>query len=303
MASFVYIPNYLVHDIKRLFSNGYRTPLLIPVLLTVYLALTSMNGMTENTIDFSKSTNLKAVYDAGLRPWRIRPDERSTLLVTNQQVRLVAPGTTPFTLDVEIGNFDVHAGNELGEAEFSSQPTSLTQATVKAREVCEALGIPLNGFQEKATQLATLGDQTPVPQYWNGRGERSGIRFSVTLVSLFAWEEPRGKISVVFQFSQPGKTLDALTDPIRPPLGYEHVSMEPPETLPDKPFPDPAYSRESVAKRLEANGSDNQSPRPSTPAAADAHAVQGRQPGWDWSWMLAILALVVLVAVALKRRG
>src|SRR5687768_12672169 len=88
-------------------------PLALLALLFLELLAGASNSMAQNTIDFSKGTNLKAVYDAGLRPWRVRPDEMRSLKITNQELRLIAPGATSFIFDVEIGNFGLLAGNDL----------------------------------------------------------------------------------------------------------------------------------------------------------------------------------------------
>jgi hypothetical protein len=42
---------------------------LLPIFLVV-LGCAVTNTRAENPIDFSSSDNLKAVYDAGFRPWR-----------------------------------------------------------------------------------------------------------------------------------------------------------------------------------------------------------------------------------------
>lgn len=290
--------------------NAPRTARTV-LLLTAWLSFAN-TAMAQHTIDFSKGTKLNAVYDAGLRPWTTNP-KRSSLKITNEQIRVIAPGSTaPFDIDVEIGTFPVRAGSELSEAEFISQPVNLKQATAKAQEVCQALGVPINGLEEKASQLATLGSKTPVPQYWNGRGEKNGVRFSVTLDALFGWNETRGKVYVVLQFSKPGTSLEPLMEPVKPPPGYEHMSMEPPKTNPSKPFPDPAYSRDNMLKKLEeakATGTEA-SARPATPPALSSAPAVAESPApvvarksAVWPWVVGILALVVIIALTLKRRG
>lgn len=286
-------------------------PLALLALLLLELLAGASNSMAQNTIDFSKGTNLKAVYDAGLRPWRVRPDEMRSLKITNQELRVIAPGATSFIFDVEIGNFGLLAGNDLSKAEFISHPMSLSQAAAKAREVCLALNISMAGLEEKVSQFATLGKRTPVPQYWNGRGEKSGTRFDVTLSPLFGFDETRGKVFVAFDFYQRGKPMKFLTEPVKPPPGYEHMSMDPPETNPSKPFPDPAYSFDKMKQRIEeAKAAEG---RASTPTMAPSSpppfatpkpspVVQTESPkSVAWPWIIsAILLLAVAGGVLIK---
>ena len=311
MVSLDWISNHLVKDMKPFSTDRRQTLLLFAALSFVCLALFPSNGMAENTIDFSKSHNLKAIYDAGLRPWRVRANETRSLKITNEQVRIIGPGTNPFSVDVEIGDFRVLAGNDLGSADFISPPMSVQNASAKTREIAQALSIQMTGLAEKVSQLTTLGRQTPAPQYWNGRGEANDVRFEVTLNPLFGWEETRAKVSVSFTFYKPGGVTESLTEPIKPPPGYEHMSMVPPETHPEKPFPDPAYSRENMRKKIEdakASGtpasvkSSTPAPSPTKPSVAEspAPAIERKSPVWPW--LVGMLVLVVIVAVALKRR-
>lgn len=274
--------------------------------------------MAENTIDFSKSTNLKVVYDAGLRPWRVRPDEISNLHITDQSVRVIAPNGAAFTMSVQIGNFGILAENQLSKADFISQPTSLEEALRQAKNVAKALGIDISrgdgmgGLDEKASEFAALGDQSAAPQSWRGQSEINGVRYGVTLNPLFGLGETRGKVYVTIDFYERGKPMKFLAEPIKPPPGYENVSMEPPPRDPNqKPFPNPEYSFENMVKRVEAakaakgrastpamSPSPTASPTPPKPSPV----VQTEPPkSLPWPWIIgAILLLAVAGGVVFK---
>lgn len=273
--------------------------------------------MAQHTIDFTQGANLQQIYEGGLRSWRSKPQEFSSLHVTDENIRIVPPRGRPFELDVEIGTLGILAGNQLSKADFTSQPMTFNQAVTKAREICQAMGIDMakgvgkESFEEKAAQLATLGKQAAAPQYWNGRGKAEGASFGVTLSPLFGWDEIRGKVSVYFNFYEPGKPMKFLTEPVKPPAGYEHMSMEPPETHPDKPFPDPAFSRKNLQKKLEeAKPSStppsvqSSTPAPSSPlpASAENPAPAVESKSLVWPWVIGIAALIVIVMLALKLR-
>jgi len=282
---------------------------LIALLFFVFMA--AQYSIAENTIDFSKNTDLKAIYDAGLRPWRVRPDEISNLLVTEQNVRVIAPNGKTFSMSVEIGDFALLADNQLNTADFISQPTSLDNALRLAKEVCHSLGINtahgdgMGGIEEKASEFATLGNKTPFPQFWNGRSEINGIRYSVTLHPLFGYKDTAAKVYVTLDFYQRGKPMKFLTEPIKPPLGYEHMSMEPPETNPSKPFPDPVYSFENMVKRVEAaKAAEDRSSTPTMTTSAPAPTanpkpspvVQGESSkSSPFPWIIGAFLLVAVV--------
>ena len=292
---------------KTVFSAWFRVVIL---LLGAFMATPQM--MAENTIDFSKSSNLKAVYDAGLRPWRVRTDEISSLHVTDQSIRVIAPNGGSFTMSVQIGDFGVLAENQLSKADFISQPTSLQEAVGQAKEAAQALGIDIArgdgmaGLVQKASEFAALGDQSSAPQSWRGQSEINGVRYGVTLNPLFGLNETRGKVYITLDFYQRGKPMRFLTEPIKPPSGYENVSMEPPPRDPNqKPFPNPEYSFENMVKRVEAAKATEGQPSSATitssatsPTATPkpspaVQAEHSKSAPWPW-----IIGAILLLAVA-----
>lgn len=303
---------------SKILTLRYRPLALLALLFVEFLAGAS-SSVAQNTIDFSRSTNLKAVYDAGLRPWTARPDQTGFLLITDQQVSVVTPNSGKFSMNVEIGNFGLLAANELSSAEFISQPVSISEATAKAREICQALqinmeiGAGMGGFEEKAAQLARLGNQAPVPQYWNGRSEVNGVRYSVTLYPLFGLHETRGKVFVSLSFTDPGKPMKFLTEPVKPPPGYEHMSMEPPETNSSKPFPDPAYRFDKIKQRIgESKAAGGRaspptmtpsSPLPTAPSKPSSVVQTESAKSFPGPWIIgAVLLLAVAGGILFKLR-
>lgn len=257
----------------------------------------------EPTIDFSTSSNLKAVYDAGLRPWRINPNERSILDVVDQRITVIAPGGGRFAMDVEIGSFSVLADHELGAADFISQPMSLEEASELLKEVAKALNIDLNvgagmeSFEVKLDQMKRMRHGMPAPQYWNGRGISGGVRTSVSLTPLFGIPDltpVRAKVNAQILFEKPGEITKSFGGPLTPPPGYEDVSMErPPRDPNQKPFPAPVQESTPTIT-------------PSTPpptATPKASPVVQAEPSksFPWPWIIgAILLLAVAGGILLK---
>jgi hypothetical protein len=168
----------------------------------------------------------------------------------------------------------------------------------------------MGSIDEKASEISTLGNKTPVPQYWNGRSEINGIRYSVTLQPLFGYKETLAKVNVTLDFYQRGKPMKFLTEPIKPPPGYEHMSMEPPATNPSKPFPNPEYSFENMVKRVEAaKAAEGRASTPTMTPSAPAPTVtpkpspviQVESPKSLWPWIIgAILLLAVVGGILFK---
>jgi hypothetical protein len=290
----------------------YTKPLAPLSILLIAILVIKCNLIAQNTIDFSKSTNLKAVYDAGLRPWRVRPDEISNLLITEQQIRVIAPSGNSFVMSLEIGDFAVLAENQLNTADFISHPTSLDKALRLAKDICQSLEISsvrrdgMLSIDEKVSELSSFGNQTPVPQYWSGRSESNGMRYSLTLQPLFGYKETLAKVNVTLDFYQRGKPMKFLTEPIKPPPGYEHMSMEPPPRDPNqKPFPNPEYSFENMVKRVEeAIAAEGQSSSPTMRPSARAPTTtpkpspvtQVEPPkSMPWPWIIGAIFLLAVV--------
>jgi hypothetical protein len=301
------VPDHLVTTMQV-----YTKPLAPLSILLIAVLVATSSSMAENTVDFSKSTNLKALYDAGLRPWRVRPDESDILHITNQKVRVIAPSGGSFVMDVEIGGFGLLAGNQLRKADFISQPTSLQEALTQAREAAKALGIDVSrgdgmgGLVEKASEFAALGGHSSAPQSWRGQSEIDGVRYGVTLNPLFGLNETRGKVYVTLDFYQRGKPMKFLMEPIKPPPSYEHMSMEPPPRDPNqKPFPNPEYSFENMVKRVEeAIAAEGQSSSPTMRPSARAPTTtlkpspvtQVEQPKTaPWPWIIGAIFLLAVV--------
>jgi hypothetical protein len=269
------------------------------------VVLAGAPGMAQNTIDFSKGANLKTIYDAGLRPWRVGAEERGMLFITEQKVRILTPGASPFNFDVEIGTFKILAENKLSKADFIGHPMSLLDAKAKAHEVCAALGLSTDGLDQSVSNFLRLGNQSPPPQYWSTYGEINGIRCALTFHPLFGFNETRAKVYVFFDFHKPGEPMKFLSKPITPPPGYEGVSMDPPPRNPNqKPVPDPAENLNMLKRvqQLQAKKEMPQLPGPSTANEKPQSPAEVKtEDHFDWFLMLASIAVIALAGgVALR---
>lgn len=265
--------------------------------LFFFLQVMLLPSMGQHTIDFSKSTNLKAVYDAGLRPWRFLK-EMDDLNLTNESIRIVLPDASPFEMAVDICTLGVMAENQLSRADFSTDMDTLPAAAERTREICRALGIPTEDLDKAIDTFARMGDQSPNPQYWNARIKKGTFDVSVSFKPLFALGKTLGRVYVTLTFHDSSKPMKLLKEPVKPPPGYEHVSMDPPPLKP-KPtqLPDP-----DDARRVGPFTPRNSHGEDTSPSVANISKEPDAHNSRLYVWFGIAAALAILAILILKQR-
>lgn len=260
------------------------------------------SARAESPIDFSTSDNLKAVYDAGFRPWRTTMD---SCTVTDKNISVILPGNAQFSLPSEIATFSVLAENRLSSADFIGQVMSTDDAIAKVREICSAVEMPVNGLDQA---IPTFAERASKPSIWNTRGKRGEISVSITLDRLDFIDHLGAKVYVTLQWKRNGVPMKFLTSPVQPPPGYENASMVHPPTSnnpnPHQPYHSPEEYKAMIAKRNA--GDTNSAPAVPTPSLAPVAPTQQTQPasesGIPW-WIYVILTLSVGLIAGLWYRS
>lgn len=258
------------------------------------LGLVGMKAQAENPIDLSTSDNLKAVYDAGFRPWR------STLhscTVTDKNISVILSENAQFSLSTQIATFSVLPGDQLSSADFISEVMSTDEAVAKIHEICSALGLPFDGL---AQAVPTFNDRASKPTIWNTRGQRGAISVDVTLDRLDFIDHLGAKVYVTLQWKRGGIPPKFSTSPMQPPAGYETESMVPPGVNPNqKGFPahDMQYYKDLIAKK---KAQDSTAPIPTTPPPSPSPSAPQVQPASEtgipgWVYGLIVLSIVVVI--------
>lgn len=267
--------------------------------LSIYLVVLGFiltSARAENPIDFSNSDNLKAVYDAGFRPWRNGPD---SCHLDHVNVTIILPEGVQFSLPVEMVDFSVLAENKLSSANFVGEVMSTDETIVKLREICNALNLPTNSLDQFA---ATFADRAAKSVIWNTRGQKGEISVFVSTDRLDFIDHLGAEIYVTLQWKRKGAPMKFLTSPVQPPPGYEHESMAPPGVKPgQKGFPahDMQYYKDLIAKKKaeEANPAAPVAP----PPVSVVLSVEEKETS-PWSIILLLLAAAAAVFAWIKYR-
>jgi len=228
------------------------------------LGFVATSARAENPIDFSTSDNLKAVYDAGYRPWRNGFD---SCHLDHVKVSVILPENGQFSLSAEMADFSVLAGNQLNSADFIGEVTSTEEAVTKTREICSELGVSTDGLDQA---VPTFADRTSKASIWGKPGKKGDISIYVTLDLLYFIDHIGAKVYVSLQWKRIGNSMKFLTNPVQPPPGYENASMDPPKVNPNQqgfPKHDLDYYKNLIdqKKAEEANPSTSVVPSPAAP--------------------------------------
>jgi hypothetical protein len=286
----------------------------LPLLL--WLATTLMPISTSAaervTLDFSVSDNLKMVYDAGLRPWRVT---LSGCAIEETSLQIVLPQSRPFLLDVSFGDFDVYADYSFSVVGFATKRMSVDDAVAKVREIAQAVGINTAGLIEMAEQEKKAPGSSK-DGGWRGYAERENPRVSVAMVTYPQYGGGVNALVILdLNWETAGIPPKMFTKPMTPPPGYENVSMAKP---PGDPNRKPLISVQEMQRledlRLKMIAASDMPPEMKaeylrgqktpngallTPAGQAAVAVAA--PRSIRLWVIGVAALL-LVAVALALR-
>jgi hypothetical protein len=213
------------------------------LLATIAFLLTSCLGkeppaQTERfTLDFRNGHNLTILYDAGVRPWKNpnhpHPDLDYLYLVgnpgfdTNDQElnywTVVLPGGEQFSIATSYVVITVLEDFDIARIDFRGTVKGAQEAADITMNICAAMKISVDESRE---ELITRARNDVA---WNAFTRSAGVDFSIAL-----WVGARGGNNVTLQWRDylPSNPVGApLKQPIRgvrPPPGYEDVSMERP---------------------------------------------------------------------------
>jgi hypothetical protein len=208
---------------------------------------------TVPTIDFTLSHNLIAVYEAGLRPWRSSPTDLGMLFLTEERFAVIFPGGKRFEMEVSIGTFHLLAKNELGTVDLISQPMTVEEAQALTKEICQAFDVSIEGLDKFTDHFRELGKNPEKvirgdPGTWTRFNiQKGGVRYGIAFDPVRAWDRTFATVNFSAQFYEIGKPMKFLTEPVKQPPGFEHVSME----RQDKPSRGPSWMKPITGADLE----------------------------------------------------
>jgi len=201
-----------------------------------------ISGRAENMINFENGDTLKAVYNAGLRPW-ITPNSTGRCSIGESVIGLDLPdGKSIANFPVQYGSFQVLADYSLTSASFSSGLIDLPTATETAIQIASSLGLST----AEITRLASEASPTTVstPREWTGEVDFEKFKLRLLFTPVPRFSEVKGQTEVRIEWKRPMTGMRFWTEPMRPPPGYENESMAKPASTPPKGPQVPEHSQE-----------------------------------------------------------
>ena len=269
--------------------------------IAFFLIATQIRG--ETVIDFRKGDDLKILFDGGLRPWRVPGLGRSHLEVGPDNIAVVLPTGETLRLAVERATFTVVEGNKLAGCELYGLRSSVNEAVSLTKTFCGSVSIPVADLDPLVVNLGTKPDPT---KYWTAQNiVRGNLRLQITFQPIYNFQKVDATVRVFVGWKRPPSEMRIPSEPIKPPSGYEGVSMDPPKQNPNaEPFPKhgPDYYRDLTNQaRLKDDGQDvptkttesvNDSQTSLTPAVTELPPATMKVPIWGWVIGTVVLALI-----------
>ena len=190
--------------------------------------------MQRADIYCKESLSLKDVFDAGLRPYRESDDAcgvgKSTIGVT------VPPSAQRIQMDVEMASFAISRHDTVKRINIRTTAAPVKQTGDVLRQLAGALGFGLQGLDE------ALARATPGNPKWSDvwtqdwANDWLSVRLGFQPLTYFLDDASKGYremkshavITIEWKPTEIGPTY--RENPIAPPKGYEHVSMEMPDS-------------------------------------------------------------------------
>ena len=243
-----------------------------------------------------------------MRPWRYPGLETSQCRLKNENLKIILPTNSSFTMEVDDANIQVLSDNKIYRITLTSKVMPFTLAAQEVDRISQALGIDATNFDK---YMADFGKR-PVKQAISGLGTIIGGIYIQILFQGPIVDAP-ARVLVLLTWTPPNEITKPHLGPIQPPPGYENVSMDPPPNpsyiKPDPNFPNyyqkPAQNSPSVlaSSNPAANSSiaSNPAVKPS-PTQASVPAPPSAAPFVAYRWLLALLVLVLGVWWLVRRK-
>jgi len=212
--------------------------------LTVCFAAATSTEL--HTIDFSKEDRWKAIYDAGLKPWKYTPSESSECNLGRENLAIILPRGQSFRFDIESATIEIDPKNQVSRVDLNSGYIPILEAIPEIRNICQSIGISTKDFDDYVDKNQPAASLQPIKATLNGVQINIGFDpFGAAIDRTHFW--------VIMSWPQPNSPLKFTLEPLKPPPGYENVSMDPPPNDSNQkqvPAHDPEYSHNSDQQSL-----------------------------------------------------
>lgn len=149
-----------------------------------------------------------------------------------ERLGVLFPGAKRFELEASIVSISVMAENKLATVDLISQAMKLDEAQAVTEQVCAAFDVPTTGLAEfmalvKEARTNPAAAPKDSPRSWTSfHIKRAGFNYGISCMPYAGWDFTFAKIYISAQFYEKGKPMRFLTEPIKPPHGFENVSLD-----------------------------------------------------------------------------
>lgn len=264
-------------------------------------ALQSIDYRDEGTIDLTGNIDLKMVFDGGLRPTQTPGLETDSCQIENVRVKIIFSEKREVTMLVERGDFGVAANGKIAAFDLYGPFEGIDEAVSKAERICQVLSLNPGNLVYLRTRPGSY--ERPNLSGWGGEIRTPEMRVNFMLRPRYQYKVNGAELSVTYRWQHGAKPIKFATAPLRPPPGYDSVSMTPPPLHPPGP-PYPPLSLEqaqAVAKKTYGEivaKESGQSAVPVPSPALESHRQpfpsngQGGNPIWRYSIVAFFMVLI-----------
>jgi hypothetical protein len=223
-------------------------------------------GSPFYTLDFQKNHDLKVVYNAGLRPWKVT---NSTCMVGGDGMKditnweIILPNGQSFRYSSNMASFEIMEDDSIGRIDFGGvDDTPISDATMMTKAICASLNIPTDGLDAMVGGLdpkAKFEGHFNPEQGWGRRLAVAGLDFDLMYVVRPFFDHTSAQVNITMEWPNlapaPNPTmrpLKKLISDLQPPPGYEGVSMQSPRShvQPGVPAHDANYYKQKIADAM-----------------------------------------------------
>lgn len=253
----------------------------------------------------SDALTLKTVFDVGFRPRLVASLERVECEIANEDFSISVDGRPPIKLPAEWATFNVNANDEVTSFRARDRNLyTLDEVLEIASDHLKILGIGTEELAEwEARQRAGMRKAATGPGPFIGTGTFSdgkwygdrNMKAGVKIMSTYQKQAPF-TLQYYAQWRSVLSMKSIRREPIKPPAGYEHVSMEP------YPSSNDVAEDESIRPNDEPS-SETERPEPeSEPAPPQLKNQSDEDASPIWPYVVVAIALVGIVVVLMRSR-
>lgn len=246
------------------------------------------------TIDLRGSDTPLPFFEAGVYPRNFRGLENYDCELIDKSLRFILPDGKEVEIDAKVTRVGVYENDKISYIQAYTDYISLDEAFEQSAAVHHMIGKDTDGLQ---AYLEKVRENWIYPKAKYGVMTEGNPRLIASFLPG-AYQDRPLRFVIKIEWFRPPPERKVRTIPIKPPPGYEHISMD--------PAPHPGI------KRSEAD--QGREPAPQEEVREKVDAVEQKQPfagnetipvantfSWRWFGFVAIvLALLILFAFKLR---